>query len=303
MVRWLFPWRRRARVQRPTPGSVPTEAHDAVTAVIVHRNQPGACARTAAAVRCATTRPLRIVVVDTASPASAIALLRAGLGPDAEVVHGQIGATFASATNVGLRRFLSAPQDVWGGWVVVCRDEPEIGRGCIDHMIDVAETRGHRTGIVCAETGRDAVPVVDPCAGGVMVAAHRHGDWAPAEYPNGGLMAVRRGCLEDIGLFDEAFSTCEEVDLGLRARRAGWLVGQVWGAVVAQPRAPFDAPAEYRHVRDTLMLLARWSHPHQVGVRLAAEGREVVRRRRAGEPYEHLARAVTDFVTERITRK
>ena len=46
-------------------------------------------------------------------------------------------------------------------------------------------------------------------------------------------MMLRRDCLDEVGLFDERyFSYCEEADLALRARRAGWKVGLVRGARV-----------------------------------------------------------------------
>jgi N-acetylglucosaminyl-diphospho-decaprenol L-rhamnosyltransferase len=46
----------------------------------------------------------------------------------------------------------------------------------------------------------------------------------------------RRDCLKQIGLFDERyFAYGDEVDISLRARKAGWGVGLVWGAVVENP--------------------------------------------------------------------
>jgi len=67
-----------------------------------------------------------------------------------------------------------------------------------------------------------------------------HGD-APEKFaattdalcPSGSAALYRRKMLDEIGLFDETFFLyCEDTDLGLRARRAGWECAYVPGAVV-----------------------------------------------------------------------
>jgi GT2 family glycosyltransferase len=70
-------------------------------------------------------------------------------------------------------------------------------------------------------------------------------------------MLLRRACLTDIGLFDERyFAYCEEADLGERARRAGWDVGVVWGAVVRNPSwSVGSAVADYLMLRNSLLLV------------------------------------------------
>jgi GT2 family glycosyltransferase len=52
-------------------------------------------------------------------------------------------------------------------------------------------------------------------------------------FPSGSAALYRRAMLDQIGLFDESFFIyCEDVDLGLRARWAGWECVYVPGAVV-----------------------------------------------------------------------
>jgi GT2 family glycosyltransferase len=54
-----------------------------------------------------------------------------------------------------------------------------------------------------------------------------------ALFPSGSAALYRRAMLDDIGLFDPAFFLyCEDTDLGLRARWAGWKCLYVCGAVV-----------------------------------------------------------------------
>jgi GT2 family glycosyltransferase len=65
--------------------------------------------------------------------------------------------------------------------------------------------------------------------------------------------------LLDIGLFDERyFAYCEEADLGERARRAGWEVGIVRGAVVRNPgQTSATGVPQYLMLRNTLQLVRR----------------------------------------------
>jgi N-acetylglucosaminyl-diphospho-decaprenol L-rhamnosyltransferase len=66
-----------------------------------------------------------------------------------------------------------------------------------------------------------------PAAGGSGV--------APCDWVDGGTMLVRAAVFERVGDFDERFwSYCEESDLCLRARRAGFGVGVVLGAEADQ---------------------------------------------------------------------
>jgi GT2 family glycosyltransferase len=62
------------------------------------------------------------------------------------------------------------------------------------------------------------------------------GDFASPDeslFPSGSAALYRRAMLDEVGLFDESFFIyCEDVDLGLRARWAGWECRYVAGAIV-----------------------------------------------------------------------
>ena len=61
----------------------------------------------------------------------------------------------------------------------------------------------------------------------------RFAEPGPALFPSGSAAMYRRAMLEAIGFFDEEFFLyCEDTDLGLRARRAGWECVYAPGAVV-----------------------------------------------------------------------
>lgn len=58
-------------------------------------------------------------------------------------------------------------------------------------------------------------------------------DQRDAFFPSGSAALYRRKMLDEIGLFDEKFFLyCEDTDLGLRARWAGWKCAYVPGAIV-----------------------------------------------------------------------
>jgi GT2 family glycosyltransferase len=81
-------------------------------------------------------------------------------------------------------------------------------------------------------------------------------------FPSGSAALYRRQMLEEIGLFDEDFFLyCEDTDLGLRARWAGWKCVYVPGAVV-EHRYSYSAgrasPLKARYVeRNRLFVIAK----------------------------------------------
>src|SRR6266576_5509543 len=111
-------------------------------------------------------------------------------------------------------------------------------------MLAAVEARP-RVGLASAEyPGPPVRPVIDRYFGAMAITAPRGEGWGAADFPHGTLLMARRDCLREIGLFDERyFAYCEEADLGVRARQAGWEVGVVWGAVVYNPYGGNRAPA------------------------------------------------------------
>ena len=230
---------------------------DPLTVVVVHHNQPAALAATVASLRLAWSGPLRVVVADNASkrPVDLDGI---------EVVDTGGNLGFGGGANAGLRRARTP-------WVAVCPHDVEVAAGALDRMVEVAARRP-RVGLAGADLGLDEVPVVDPYFGGMSVPAVRSGDWVPAGYPHGTLLVVRRACLEQVGLFDEAFfAYCEEADLALRARTGGWLSGQVWGARARNTGLASLRVSRYLTTRNTLHLVRRWSGRYRASVRLGLE--------------------------------
>jgi GT2 family glycosyltransferase len=285
--------------------------------VIVHWNQPEACVGTVGRFLSAEV-PVRVTVVDNASRPDALAALRAGLGelgPDrsatVEVVEAGRNTGFGPGANIGLRRFLDRVDD--GEWVALAPHDVEPFPGCLRDALDAAASEP-LAGLMCADVGDGMVPVIDPYFGGMTVPAERlpgEGDaarWEAVDYPHGTLMFLRRACLDEIGVFDERyFSYCEEADLALRARRAGWRVGLVRGARVQNLHLGSSvALVDYLQTRNTLLLVQEMSGWYHAFIRACITLIQVARgvRDPSTQPLVFDARArmrgLRDFVLRRF---
>ena len=237
--------------------------------VVVHWNQVAACLDTVARF---TDRevPVRVTVVDNGSEPGALSALRDGLQglPDVSLIEVGANAGFGPGANVGLRSFLDDPDD--GTWVALAPHDVDPFPGTLAAMLDAAEGEP-MAGLMCADVGDGMTPVIDPYFGGMVVAAdgpppaEGTARWDDAAYPHGTLMLLRRECIDEVGLFDERFfSYCEEADLALRARRAGWRVGLIRGARVQNIHIGSGmAIVDYLQTRNTLLLvqeMSGWYH-------------------------------------------
>jgi GT2 family glycosyltransferase len=232
--------------------------------VVVHREQPQRCVATCRAFLDQGV-PLQIVVVDNGSSPAAVEHIR-GAVPDALILETGVNHGFGPGANVGLRRWLA---DGAGEWAVVAPHDALPEPECLRRLLDAATARP-RSGLVSAEYGHGGTPVVDRYFGGILAASDRRPGWEDAGHPHGTLLLARRQCLEEVGLFDERyFAYCEEADLGVRARRAGWEVGIVWGAVVLNPAiGSHHAAVDYLKLRNTLLLVREHSGWYPSTIRL-----------------------------------
>jgi N-acetylglucosaminyl-diphospho-decaprenol L-rhamnosyltransferase len=217
--------------------------------VVVHRDRPDDCARTVASLRAQGVE--RVIVVDNGSP-------QLPEVPGAELVELGYNAGFGPGANAGLRRWLAGDE---GEWVLVCPHDAELADDCVARLMAAAVGRPN-AGLASAEYGDhhwSGTPAVDPLFGALLRPSSVDDGWEDAGYPHGTLLLARRACLVDIGLFDERyFAYCEEADLGERARRAGWEVGVVRGAVVRNPgQGSGTGVPQYLMLRNTLQLVRR----------------------------------------------
>jgi N-acetylglucosaminyl-diphospho-decaprenol L-rhamnosyltransferase len=232
-----------------------------LTAIVVHRCRPAWCVRTIDALRAQGIGT--VVVVDNGSPAED---RKSILDAHADVVllENDANLGFGPAANVGYRWWLDNED---GDWVLLCPHDAEPAPDAIAVLFDAASAR-LGAGLACAEYGDhewSGKPYIDPYFGSMLVPTERQPGWESCHHPHGTLMLARRACLEQIGLFDERyFAYGEEADLGERARRAGWDVGIVWGAVVRNPGMSSEIGVpEYLMLRNSLLLVrTHWGRYH-----------------------------------------
>jgi N-acetylglucosaminyl-diphospho-decaprenol L-rhamnosyltransferase len=273
-----------------------------LTVVVVHRDRPEVLAGTVAAFL-AQGVEMSVTVVDNSSDPSSTDRLRAILPGGVEVLPTGTNAGFGPGANAGLRRWLAGGM---GEWAVVAPHDARPEPGCLRRLLDVAAAQAG-VGLACGEFGPgfELVPAYDWVIGGYHRPAPRGDGWQDVDYPHGTLLLVRRAALEEVGLFDERyFAYCEEVDLALRARAAGWRVGVVWGAVVRNSALPSQLVTDYLMERNTLLLVrrgGRWPTFVRACLGLAgAAGRARRDRPRARLHLAVQAHALHDFLRGRF---
>ena len=146
--------------------------------------------------------------------------------------------------NVGFGRAVNqAAAESSAPFLAVLNDDAEASPGWIEALLEAAgndpETGMWASKVLLAGEDRLDSAGMLICADGSSK-QRGHGE-PPGKYcrleevllPSGSAAMYRRGMLEEIGLFDEDFFLyCEDTDLGLRARRAGWRCMYVPDAVV-----------------------------------------------------------------------
>lgn len=294
-------------------GTTPRADDGPLAVYLIHRDQPARCAASIAAFA-AQTHPVSVTVVDNGSSPAALAALRAEAG-DVEVIETGANLGFGPGANRAFRHWLNRGSgklnrgtgETAGEWVAVAPHDALPDPDCVARLVAAASARP-RAGLACAEFGDafNLVPVIDKVLGGFYRPAPRGQGWEPVDYPHGTLLLARRALLREVGLFDERyFAYCEEVDLALRARRAGWEIGMVWDAVVRNGHLPSRPIADYLQVRNTLLLVREAYGAYFAAWRCVLAAWDLARKalaepRRAGDHLRLEGRAVLDFLRGRF---
>ena len=237
----------------------------AVDLVIVHRDKPGPVLATIDRFLDQSLVP-RIVVVDNGSSAEARARLQSSLPPGVVVIEAGANTGFGPGANIGFRWFLGhdpAP------WLAVCPHDAKPLEGCVERLVTACEAQD-RAGLASADVGDGLTPIVDRYFGAIPAPATVVDGWEPSGYPHGTLMIARRECLQQVGLFDERyFAYCEEAELAIRAKAAGWQVGVVRGAEVRNTDVGSRAAVvDYLQLRNTLLMVREHSGRYHATIRL-----------------------------------
>jgi N-acetylglucosaminyl-diphospho-decaprenol L-rhamnosyltransferase len=233
------------------PGAVPRSVPD-LDLVIVHRREPTLIGETVARFVDQSVA-VRVLVVDNGSSPEQLDQVRAAVPDDVEILPLGENRGFGPAANAGFRWYLERPG---AEWLAVAPHDARPAEDCVVRLL--AELgRRPRAGLASADVGDGYTPVVDRYIGAIPRPARVIQGWEPAGYPHGTLMLARRGCLDDVGLFDERyFAYCEEADLALRAAERGWQIGVVRGAEVRNAHVSSHAAVvDYLQLRNTLLLV------------------------------------------------
>lgn len=225
-----------------------------VRLLVVHWNQPEACAATVRALQ-AQDLPLRTTVIDNHSETEAFEHLQSGLGDIAEVVRLEQNRGWGGALNIILQPWL---REEATPYCLLSAHDTALEPDCLRRLLAAAEA-DPQIGIACPQYPEPFVARLSRRRGvfPTTVEPRPAGYVQQVDVPHGTLMLVRRECLEQIGLFDERyFAYGDEHELGARAGRRGWKVALVWGAVVINPSTrTASALRSYLFARNSLLLV------------------------------------------------
>lgn len=233
---------------------MPLKSEPQLTLAVVHWNRPAECAATVR-LFLAQEGKLHVVIVDNDSELSAYETLRAELGENADFVRLPENKGWGGALNVVLKSWLDSETTEW---CAISAHDAVPQENCLSLLL-AAGAADPRAGVVCPQYPDGVVPHLSALRGVFYSAgaARSEGVAQRVDVPHGTLMLVRRSCLSEIGLFDERyFAYGDEHELGARARRRGWHVLMVWGAVVTNPGTwTPSALRSYLFARNSLLLV------------------------------------------------
>ncbi|MBI5280276.1 MAG: glycosyltransferase family 2 protein [Candidatus Solibacter usitatus] len=191
---------------------------------------------------------VQVVVVDNSGCG---AIHRLGAAKHAfRLIENQSNLGFGAAVNQGFRRF-PAP------YMAVLNDDAVARPDCLARLVDALES-DPAAGMAAPRITLAGTELMD--SAGMLIArdgsSKQRGHLEPAALhdepgevllPSGCAALYRQAMLEEIGLFDEDFFLyCEDTDLGLRARWAGWRCLYVPGARVEHHYSRSAGPASER---------------------------------------------------------
>jgi len=266
---------------------------------ILHWNQPRLCLETIARFR-EQKAPIVLTVIDNGSkPVNRLELERS-LPEGVRYVSLEKNLGWGGAFNIVLKNWLSNEP---GEFCFISAHDALAESECLNRLIEALHF-DQRLGIVSPQDGVDHLPVFSPIKGPklIKVDPRPYGTVEPAHWVHGTLMGFRKACLKEIGLFDDRyFAYGDELEICLRANRAGWTTAIVWSAVVKNPGTSVPtSPLIYLQTRGTLLEASDYggklSGLTRAVLILVNTMRLVAARRLTNEAAIARVRAVRDFL-------
>ena len=232
---------------------MPSNADRPLSIFIVHWNRPAECLATIALFQQQGVS-VSMCVVDNGSRPEHVEALRTGLSAGVELVQLAENKGWGGALNVLLKRWL---REEGSDFSIISAHDSIPQADCLK-LLKEAMQRDGTLGIACPQYGTPEVAKFAPVRGITFaaVAPLAPGEVSPVEVPHGTLQIFRKECIARIGLFDERyFAYGDEAEIGLRARKMGWNVGIVWGAIVINPGTWTSSPVVgYLSARSSLLM-------------------------------------------------
>ncbi len=198
-----------------------------ISVIIVNLNGERYLRDCLSSLRAQTFRDFEVIVVDNGSNDGSLRLIKDEF-PWVKVIPLDTNTGFAKGNNIGIRASESE-------YVATLNNDTIVSSGWLKELYEAAET-DRTIGMVASKIllGRDGIEL--DSAGMLiypdgMSRQRRHGETDRGQFdgmrevlfPSACAALYRREMLGEVGLFDEEFfSYCEDADLGLRARLAGW---------------------------------------------------------------------------------
>lgn len=227
------------------PPALPLEpalaAHDAavpVSVIVVNWNGRAHLEVCLGALLAQTLPGLEIVLVDNASSDDSLAFVQARFGAAVRVVALADNRGYAGGLNAGIRA-------ARGRTLLALNSDTDMAPDCCARLLAAADahpTTGLFAPKILAFDDRTVLDNVGHLLyadglsrgrGRLEIDRGQYDAEVEIVLPSGCAVLLRRALLVDVGLFDEdLFAYCDDTDLGLRARLAGWRCRAVPGAVV-----------------------------------------------------------------------
>jgi GT2 family glycosyltransferase len=185
-----------------------------------------------------TIQAVEVIVVDNGSNDDSVPFVRERFGTSVRIVAHGANLGYGAGVNAGIRV-------ARGRYLFALNNDTELHPDCLRHLVEAADTylnagscapkilSFHDRGLI-DNVGHLLYP--DGLSRGRGRLEVDRGQYdRPEEVigPSGCAVLLRRAMLADVGLFDEDFfAYCDDTDLGLRARLAGWTCRYVPEAVV-----------------------------------------------------------------------
>jgi GT2 family glycosyltransferase len=173
--------------------------------------------------------------------------------PGCEVVEASHNLGYAAGMNLGIERLLENPPRL----LLLLTHDAGLRPGALRNLVEAAEA-GPSYGALGPALLFAGAPEAFSFGGTASPTGDlrhrkerpRRGPVVPCDWLDGGTLLIRTEALRAAGSFDERFwSYCEDADLCLRIRRAGFGVGVVPAAVADQAPGAAKRPGPWAYLR------------------------------------------------------